>query len=184
MAINLPANHINAMLNGLYQIFLSCYLRSKQNTNMKKALLTFVLVTLSGFCYSVFAQDYKLGLGIRLSNASPTLNNAITAKYFFTPSNAMEGILSFGTRFGIGGLYHVHQPFDYPGLKWYYGVGGYIGFESGDTYLGPTGAVGLDYKFEKIPLNLSLDWKPELDILPKIGFHPDAFGLSARFTLK
>jgi hypothetical protein len=130
------------------------------------------------------AQDYKLGLGIRLSNSSPTLNNAITAKYFFTPSNAMEGILSFGTRFGIGGLYHVHKPLDYPGLKWYYGVGGYVGFESGDTYLGPTGAIGLDYKFEKIPLNLSIDWKPELDILPKIGFHPDAFGLSARFTLK
>ncbi len=151
---------------------------------MKKILLTFVLVTVTGFCYSVFAQDYKLGLGIRLSNGEPTLSNAITAKYFFTSSNAMEGILSFGSRFGIGGLYQVHQPLNYPGLKWYYGVGGYVGFESGDTYIGPTGAIGLDYKFENIPLNLSIDWKPELVILPKVDFVPDAFGLSVRFTLK
>jgi len=27
-----------------------------------------------------------------------------------------------------------------------------------------------------------LDWKPELDIIPKINFVPDAFALTARFT--
>jgi hypothetical protein len=151
---------------------------------MKRILLIILLVTVTGFGYSVLAQDYKFGIGIRLSNASPTLNNAITAKYFFSSSQAMEGILSFGSRFGLGGLYQVHQPMQVKGLKWYYGVGGYVGFESNDVYLGPTGAIGLDYKFENIPLNLSLDWKPELDILPRIAFIPDAFGLSARFTLQ
>jgi hypothetical protein len=39
-----------------------------------------------------------------------------------------------------------------------------------------------DYKFTNIPLNLSLDWKPELDIIPDINFVLDAFALSARFT--
>lgn len=151
---------------------------------MKKILVTFLFVTMIGFCHTLFAQNYKTGIGIRLSSASPTLSNAITAKYFLTPVNALEGILSFGSRFGIGGLYEIHEPLNFAGLQWYYGAGGYVGFESNDTYLGPTGVLGLDYKFEKIPLNLSLDWKPELDILPRIAFIPDAFGLSARFTLK
>ena len=151
---------------------------------MKKTLLTFLLMAGIVFGHSLFAQDYKLGIGIRLSNASPTLSNAVIAKYFLNPQNAVEGLISFGSRFGLGGLYEIHKPLNWPGLKWYYGVGGYVGFQSNDTYLGPTGTIGLDYKFDKIPLNLSLDWKPELDILPKINFVPDAFGLSARFTLR
>ena len=154
---------------------------------MKKLVLSLLLIAGITYSRSLFAQDgqgYTFGIGIRLSNASPTLNNSITAKYFLDQSTALEGLLSFGSRFGIGGLYEIHKPLNFPGMQWYYGAGGYLGFESHDTYLGPTGAIGLDYKFEKIPLNLSIDWKPELDILPKIAFIPDAFGLSARFTLR
>jgi hypothetical protein len=158
---------------------------------MKKLLMGVLLLTEIAYSQDLFAQetepsqqDYKFGIGIRLSNASPTLSNSISAKYFVSEKNAVEGLLSFGSRFGIGGLFEVHSPLNLPGLKWFYGAGGYLGFESGDTYLGPTGAIGLDYKFEKIPLNLSIDWKPELDILPKIAFIPDAFGVSARFTLR
>ena len=132
-----------------------------------------------------YNQDYKLGFGIRFSNATPTLSNSISVKYFMTNVNALEGLISFGTRFGIGGLYEIHKPLNAtPGLRWFYGAGAFVGFQSGSTYLGPTGIVGLDYKFNKIPLNLSLDWKPELDIIPKINFVPDGFGLSARFTLQ
>ncbi len=129
------------------------------------------------------AQDYKTAIGIRLSSASPTLSNAISVKHFMDDRRAIEGLLSFGTRFGIGGLYEVHQLIGAtPAFTWFYGVGGYVGFQDGSTYLGPTGAVGLDYKFQNAPLNLSLDWKPELDILPKINFVADAFALTARFT--
>ena len=128
--------------------------------------------------------DYRFGLGVRLSNSSPTLNNSITGKYFVTDRSAVEGIISFGSRFGIGGLLEIHRPMNVEGLRWFYGAGAYLGFESGDTYLGPTGILGLDYKFENVPINLSLDWKPELDIIPDINFVPDAFAFSVRFTLK
>ncbi|MBC7902873.1 MAG: hypothetical protein H7Y27_05600 [Gemmatimonadaceae bacterium] len=156
---------------------------------MRKLLPFISFVLIMSFSTAAKAQesspDYKLGLGIRLSNQTPTLSNAVSAKYFSNNGNAIEGLLSFGSHFGIGGLYEVHKPLNaIAGLKWYYGAGAYIGFGSGNTYTGPTGVIGLDYKFEKIPLNLSLDWKPELDILPKINFIPDAFGLSARFTLQ
>jgi hypothetical protein len=151
---------------------------------MKKLIFSMILVTCVLYSQVSSAQNYKFGIGVRLSNASPTINNSITAKYFISPETALEGLISFGNRFGIGGLYEINKPLNFPGLQWSYGGGGYVGFQSRDTYLGPTGIIGLDYKFEKIPLNLSIDWKPELDILPKISFIPDAFGLSARFTLQ
>ena len=113
--------------------------------------------------------NYRLGLGVRLSNSTPTLNNSITGKYFVTDRSAVEGIISFGSRFGIGGLLEIHRPTNIEGLKWFYGAGAYVGFESGDTYLGPTGILGIDYKFTNVPVNLSLDWKPELDIIPDIN---------------
>lgn len=132
----------------------------------------------------VSAQDYRLAVGVRLSNSTPTLNNSITGKYFVTPKSAVEGIVSFGSRFGIGGLLEIYQPLSIEGLTWFYGGGGYVGFQGGDTYLGPTGILGMDYKFANVPLNISLDWKPELDIIPDINFVPDAFALSVRFTIK
>lgn len=130
----------------------------------------------------VSAQDYKLAAGIRFSSASPTLSNSVSIKYCLDETNAVEGLISFGSRFAVGGLYEKQQIIGgIPAFKWFYGGGGYVGFENGKTYLGPTGIVGLDYKFDNAPLNLSLDWKPELDIAPKINFVPDAFALSVRF---
>jgi hypothetical protein len=145
--------------------------------------LCLVLLAASSLLNRAAAQDYKVAIGVRFSSASPTLSNSVSIKYFMDESNAIEGLVSFGSRFGLGGLYERHQLIGgTPAFKWFYGGGGYIGFENGQTWLGPQGVVGLDYKFPNAPLNLSLDWKPELDIIPKINFVPDAFGLTARFT--
>jgi hypothetical protein len=145
--------------------------------------LCLVFLAASGLFDRVSAQDYKVAIGVRFSSAAPTLSNSVSVKYFMDESNALEGLVSFGDRFGLGALYEKHQLIGgTPAFKWFYGGGGYIGFENGQTWLGPTGVVGLDYKFQNAPLNLSLDWKPELDIIPKINFVPDAFALTARFT--
>ena len=130
------------------------------------------------------SPDYRFALGVRLSNSTPTLNNSITGKYFVTDRNAVEGIISFGSRFGIGGLLEIHKPTNVDGLRWFYGAGAYVGFENSKTYLGPTGILGIDYKFPNVPINLSVDWKPELDFIPDINFVPDAFAFSVRFALK
>jgi hypothetical protein len=129
------------------------------------------------------SPGYKMAVGIRFSTAPPTINNSISFKYFIDQTNAVEALASFGSRFGLGALYERHQLIGAtPAFTWFYGGGAYVGFESGKTWFGPTGVVGLDYKFPNAPVNLSLDWKPELDIIPSINFVPDAFGLSARFT--
>ena len=150
---------------------------------MRTITLCVLLLVISGCINRLSAQDYKLAMGIRFSSASPTLSNSISVKYFLDETNAVEGLISFGTRFGLGGLYERHQLIGgTPAFTWFYGVGGYVGWQDNNTFLGPTGAIGLDYKFANAPLNLSIDWKPELDILPNINFVPDAFGITARYT--
>ena len=151
--------------------------------SMRIIILCLVLLVVTG-CYNrLSAQDYKVAIGIRFSTSPPTLSNSISVKYFMDSTNALEGLISFGTRFGIGGLYERHQLIGgTPAFTWFWGVGGYVGHQDSLTYVGPTGAIGIDYKFPNAPINLSLDWKPELDILPSINFVPNAFGLTARFT--
>ncbi|MBS1667531.1 MAG: hypothetical protein JST58_09150 [Bacteroidetes bacterium] len=151
---------------------------------MRKTTFFIILIVVIGISNRASAQDYKVAIGIRLSSAAPTLSNSVSIKYFMNDRDAIEGLASFGpTRFGIGGLYERHLLIgNTPAFKWYYGGGGYVGFQSGNAYVGPTGVVGLDYKFQNAPINLSLDWKPELDIIPAINFVPDAFGVTARFT--
>ncbi|MDR3712516.1 MAG: hypothetical protein P4L51_06850 [Puia sp.] len=150
--------------------------------NTTRCLMTILVIALS---YQSQAQDYNTAIGIRLSSAAPTLNNSISIKHFFNDRDAVEGLISFGDRFGIGALYEKHQLVGAtPALNWFYGAGGYIGFEGGTTWFGPTGITGLDYKFQNAPINISLDWKPELDIIPRINFVADAFAFTARFVLK
>jgi hypothetical protein len=138
------------------------------------------------------AQDYKSALGIRLSNNQAMVSNAVSFKYFLNEKTAIEGLLAFSDPLAIGGMIEIHQPLGTPGLKWYYGGGPYLAFikeynvtkqrEDVTPNFGAQGVVGLDYKFANIPLNLSLDWKPELNIVQNINFEPAAIGLTARFT--
>ena len=151
---------------------------------MKRPLIVCIVVFFVAISQDASAQAYRFALGVRLSNSTPTLNNSVTGKYFVTDRTAVEGLVSFGSRFGMGALVEIHKPLNIPQLSWMYGAGAFVGFQDNDTYLGPTGILGLDYKFENVPINLSLDWKPELNIIPEIDFVPDAFALSVRFTLK
>ncbi|MBL7750063.1 MAG: hypothetical protein JNN29_01700 [Chitinophagaceae bacterium] len=145
--------------------------------------LVFLLVAFFAATIGLKAQDYKTGLGVRLSTAGAVVNNAITFKYFLNEKSAIEAQFAFGDPTALGVLYEVHKPLNNTeGLKWFYGGGGYIGFSKPDPLLGAQGVVGLDYKFPNLPLNLSLDWKPELNIAPDINFEASALGLSIRFT--
>ena len=148
---------------------------------MKKILFTLLLIAGISIFYSASAQDYKSALGIRLSSNAPVVNNSITFKYFLNQKAALEGLLTIGDPVAIGILYEIHNPINQPGLKWFYGGGGYVGF-SGASNLGAMGIIGLDYKFTNIPLNLSLDWKPELNLVSDINLEPAAVGFTARFT--
>lgn len=148
---------------------------------MKRLLaIGFVFGLLFSF-NSVNAQEYRSALGIRLSTSPAVVNNSVSFKYFTSETLALEALLSFSDPLAVGILIEKHRPFSTEGLQWFYGGGGYVGFGS-NTNVGGMGIIGLDYKFPNVPLNLSLDWKPELNIISDINFEPAAIGFSARFT--
>lgn len=158
---------------------------------MKKLISASLVAAAILFAQTSFAQ-YKTSLGVRLSSSQAMVNNSISLKHFLTESTAVEALFSFGDPLALGALLEVHKPLSTEGLQWFYGGGGYLGFEKvydpnrkvNDTEVnfGAMGVVGLDYKFANVPLNLSLDWKPELNIVSDITFEAAAIGLSVRFV--
>lgn len=147
----------------------------------KTGFISALLLLLLAYSNNTKAQDYKTALGIRLSSNDAIVNNSITLKYFFSNSVAVEGLLSFGDPVALGLLLEKHKPTGLGGLTWFYGAGAYIGFASPRNF-GAQGVLGLDYKLPSIPLNLSVDWKPELNIVKETAFEPSAVGASIRFT--
>ncbi len=151
---------------------------------MKKVIpLTFIILCIYSTSNAQTESNYKNAIGIRLSSTIATVSNSISYKHFIN-KNAIEGLFSFGDGIAIGAMYQIHKPFgQIENLQWFYGGGAYVGINN--TYnnnLGALGIIGIDYKFKEIPLNLSVDWKPELNIVTKIGFEASGVGLSARFT--
>ena len=150
----------------------------------------FAIALLSGIS-SLNAQEYKTALGVRLSSVA-TVNNSISFKHFLNEKAAVEALFSFGDPLALGALYEIHKPLATQGLQYFYGAGGYLAFpkefnvnknkDEVHTDLGAMGVIGLDYKFPNLPLNLSLDWKPELNIVRNINFEPAAVGLTVRFV--
>lgn len=127
------------------------------------------------------AQEYKMALGVRLSSAQATVNNSISFRYFMRQDRALEAMASFDPG-AIGLLYEVYKPLgNAAGFQWFFGGGAYAAFK-GDDVLGAQGIIGLDYKFQQIPLNLSLDWKPELNLVDNVNFEAASVGLAVRFT--
>jgi hypothetical protein len=159
---------------------------------MKKIIAGCLLITGIGLTQTISAQDYRTALGVRLSSSSAMQNNSISIKQFITERTAIEGLFTFGDPLALGALVEFHKPLTPAGLTYYYGAGGYLGFvkvvntntqKTGtETNFGGQGVIGLDYKFANIPLNISLDWKPELNIVNDINFEPAAMGFTARFT--
>lgn len=163
---------------------------------MKKLLFTVLCAfALSTISFQVNAQaiaghDYKSAIGGRFGVA-----NGITFKTFLQDQNAIDVILNFRSNnkystFKFVGLYEIHNPIDSaPGLRWYYGGGAGIGTyknkvtDNSGAAFSIDGALGLDYKIDGAPIDLSLDWKPEIRFAPdNTGVDFAGFGLSIRFA--
>ncbi len=155
---------------------------------MKKLFLSILFVTCLLATTSVNAQ-YKHALGVRLGDTY-----GVTFKTFLQSNKALDFILNVRNRdnyssFRLTGLYEVHNPIGgAPGLRWYYGGGGTLGSinhkrsDDTDFYLSVDGVLGLDYKFNGAPINLSLDWKPAIEVSPNTEFDPRGVGFSVRIT--
>jgi len=154
---------------------------------------------LTAFCFlcsnTLNAQVYESALGVRLGY--PT---TISYKHFISTNAALEGNLGL-RRFSdsrwtnISGAYLLHFPIskDLPDLQWYAGGGATVVFWSyNDGFLGGTprtstgiqGYLGLDYTFENVPVNITLDWVPFFFFTGTRGFNADFGGIAIRYVLK
>lgn len=148
---------------------------------MKKIIAVFSLLVIIAF--SAGAQDYKNAVGIRLGPNSANISPGFSIKHFLNQTNAVEGIIGVSNGIGLCGLYEWHHAIESVAhLNWFVGAGGYAAFRYNTTAIGAAGIAGLDYKFEQVPLNISIDWKPELNIISSVGFEASGVGISARFT--
>lgn len=160
---------------------------------MKKIIVVTSLVLTGLFS---FGQGYTTSLGVRLGG----WENGLTVKHFLGEGTALEGI--FASRwqgFNITGLYEIQSEIgEVDGLYWYIGGGGHIGFFDGAYYggrwnknynrsnytvIGVDGILGLEYVIPDVPLNISLDWKPAINLVGHDGsiFWGDNGALSVRY---
>jgi len=161
---------------------------------MKKIVIILLLTASTFISNRASAQEYKTALGVRLSSSAAAVNNSISIKHFINEKAAIEGLFSFGDPLAFGALLELHKPFPSSGLKYYYGGGAYLSFiktfnpnkqiNETNASFGAQGVIGLDYKFNNVPLNISLDWKPELNLVSDINFEPAAIGFTVRFTFE
>ena len=154
---------------------------------MKKILSLFSLglVLAGGLNAQSMGRTYKTALGVKVWDGG-----GISFKTFVAPNNAVEVIgyfYRYGTR--LTGLYEIHGNIEgAPGLKWYVGPGAHIGFYDYKGYTGDRaiagidGVLGLDYKINKAPLNLSIDWQPSFEFADGRGFAGSWGGLGVRYT--
>ena len=154
---------------------------------MKKMLLLLILGIV--LCVGVKAQSmgrtYKTALGVKVWDGG-----GISFKTFLVPNKAVE-VIGYFYRYGsrITGLYEIHGDIeDARGLKWYVGPGAHIGFYNYKGYngdkavAGVDGVLGLDYKINKAPLNISIDWQPSFEFADNRGFAGSWGGLGIRYT--
>ncbi len=164
---------------------------------MKKIYYTLLVAFGLMVSSQLSAQEYTSAIGARLGYPL-----SISYKQFLGgSSNAIEvfgGLRGFSTYswFTVGGLYQIHKPIpDVDGLQWYFGGGASAYFWNfknnfvGDTSVGTSfallGDIGLDYKFESAPVNLSVDWVPTFFINGfGSGFGGGYGALAVRYTLK
>ena len=153
-------------------------------------ILCFTAIATIAMYSTANAQSYKNAIGGRFGAA-----NGVTFKTTMGENKMLDLILNFrNTNYykytRLTGLYEVNMPIaGAPGLGWYYGAGGTVGFrkdkrfdDNNDFYLSVDGVLGLDYKFQDAPFNLSLDWKPAIMLTPDTDFDGSGAALSIRYT--
>ena len=161
---------------------------STKNQCMRK-IFVMCLFSAAALLFSsqkVAAQSgYQTALGVKVWDGG-----GISLKHFTGGNNALEGIGYFWRQgFRITGLYEIHGPINGAnGLQWYIGPGAHVGFYNSRygnaSFIGIDGVLGLDYKFNGAPINISLDWQPSFEFGDNRGFVGNWGGLGIRYTLK
>ena len=134
---------------------------------------------------SSFTQNYKMAIGFKGGYPGyGTLNakKSISKSDYLEASIGGFGISSYSIGFHIQIDYERMQALE-DGFSFYYGGGVLLGLTSSNVHLAPKALLGLEYDFEDIPLNLSIDTGPYLFISPNTEFIWGG-GLALRYAIR
>jgi hypothetical protein len=148
--------------------------------NAYRLFLAVILLSVSTHETQAQAGRGSMQLGIRISTPQATVNNAVSFRYFVSDVAALEALVGFDP-WSVAGVYERFFPTKVSGLQWFAGGGGYVAFR-GNNVFGATGITGLDYTLPSLPINMSVDWKPELNLVNNVNFQASALALSIRFV--
>jgi hypothetical protein len=151
---------------------------NKTLVEMKKFLLVPFVFAAMLFWNTVSAQEVGLRFGDVLGNSV-----AIDGVFGLGQFSRIHADVSFGDRgVGIEALWNpLYRPLGDEAFHWYVGVGPSLLL--GDPFiLGVSGEIGLEYKFNAVPIVLGLDWRPRVDIVEVTDFNPGGFGLNIRYA--
>lgn len=137
---------------------------------------------------SVNAQTYSTAVGAKFYAGNGSIGG-INIKHTLAQHTALEGsLLFYSGGIGLEGLYEYQGPINgAPGLQYFVGGGGVLGFSNSNHGGGTSFALrltgGLDYKFADAPLNVALGFDPFFYIAPSTGSQL-TLGIAFRYVIK
>jgi len=146
-----------------------------------KKIIFLILLGFIAF-QSIDAQRKTFAMGLRIEGNDPN-NLGASIRYRIHKPTILEGIVHFYDGFiGASLLYERYKNLSSSGtFDFFYGGGVHLAFGN-DVGAGVAGILGFCYTFKDIPVNISLDWKPVLDIIDNTNFRASLFGISIRYT--
>lgn len=148
---------------------------------MKKVVL--VLFFAIGALSLSQAQEVGIRFGDALGN-----NVALDAVFSTGEFNRIHADLTFGNGIGAEALWDfIYRPLGGEAFNWYAGVGPslFIGDYGNDVdvfLLGVAGEIGLEYRFNSVPIVLGLDYRPVFILIEETDFDAGGFGFNVRWN--
>jgi opacity protein-like surface antigen len=148
---------------------------------MKTSFTVLILLLAS----TSFSQNYKMALGFK--GGYPGYGS-LNAKKSISKSDYLEASIGGFGRYPYNIGFHVQLDYERmqaleDGFSFYYGGGVLLGLTSSFVHLAPKALLGLEYNFEDLPLNISIDTGPYLFVSPNIGFIWGG-GLALRYAIR
>jgi hypothetical protein len=145
-----------------------------------KRIIFLVVLSISTISKS---QSYKMAIGLK--GGYPSIGG-LNFKKMLSKSTAAE--ISIGGYEGglvTSGLFEIQKPLpETAGLFWYLGFGPTFGSSNNSLLLTANGVLGVDYKFQDLPLNIAIDTGPVMQLIGKKNLFSWGGGLAVRYTLK
>ena len=147
-----------------------------------KTIFTVLILLLAS---TSFSQNYKMAIGFKggyPGYGSLNAKKSISNSDYLEASIGGFGRYPYNVGFNVQIDYERMQALE-EGFSFYYGGGVLLGLTSSNVHLAPKALLGLEYNFEDIPLNISIDTGPYLFVYPNIGFIWGG-GLALRYAIR